>query len=88
MTTYVIFRKHNTPKVPENGSAGVRVLGGYERVGECDGNTPKAAIKAAVLAMTPELQTKAGTETFGATPAGSWYEHSPNVTTETKVSFA
>lgn len=88
MTTYVVFRKHTTPKVPENGSAGVRVIGGYERIGEYDGNDAKGAIKAAILAMNPADQAKAATETFGTSPAAYWREESPKVETTTVVSFA
>lgn len=88
MTKYVIFRKHNTPKTPENGSAGVRVIGGYERIGEHDGNDAKGAIKAAVLAMNPADQAKAATETFAAAPIAYWREESPKVETTTVVSFA
>lgn len=88
MTRYKVLRKHETPKAPETVSVGGRVLGGYELVGEYDGNDAKGAVKAAILAMPADKQKAAASETFAATPAGSWREVSPKVETTTVVSFA
>jgi len=62
--------------------------GEWSEVGEYDGADHKAAVRAAIHAMPADRQAKASEETFGATPVSKWHEVSPNVTTETKVSFA
>lgn len=88
MTTYLVLRKHDTPKAIENGASSVRVLGGYELVGQFDAHDAKGAVKQAILAMTADEQKAAASETFAATPAASWREVSPKVETTTVVSFA
>lgn len=88
MTKYVIFRKHDAPAAPTNGTASVRVLGGYELIGEHEGSNPQAAVRAAILAMPEADRAKASTETFAATAASAWNVLSPKVDTKTTVTFA
>jgi hypothetical protein len=59
----------------------------WEELGEHEGNDGKGAISAAILAMPAADRELASTRTFAATPASSWQVHSPQVKTETKVTF-
>jgi len=87
MSKYVILRKHDTPKTPENGAASVRVIGGYELLGEYEGANSQAAVRAAILAMPDDARAKASTETFAATPSSTWSLYAPKVDVKTTVSF-
>jgi len=79
VTTYVIFQEFKHGDGPST----------WKDLGIFDGADGKAAAKAAVDAMTPDDQAKAKTTKFRAAPASSFKElPTPNVTTETKVSFA
>jgi len=81
-TTYKVFR--NVSELID----GTTGDGEWSEVGTYDGNTHEAAVRAAIHAMPADRQAKASEETFAATPVSKWHEVSPNVTTETKVSFA
>lgn len=78
MTRYLVFKR------PLDGDP-ERVQ--WEPVGEFDGHTTKAAVTAAILAMSDDDKADAAKTIFAATPSGSWREHAPNVKVETKVSF-
>jgi len=81
MTKYRVFK--NVTELVSGVSSGE-----WSEIGDYTANDAKGAVKAAVLAMPADQQAKAGSETFAATPAGSWHEVSPKVDTTTVVSFA
>ena len=81
MTSYKIFRQTKT-----EGTDGTVYT--YEPIGQYTANDAKGAIKAAVLGLPADLQAKAATELFAATPSAYWTEEAPKVDTITTVTFA